>query len=88
MSQEEEHNLVTTEGEMFPKDVDNREAEIAGFELSGADAEETGGAPAGGPGEDERMEAVEVKARRPPREPTEAERIKHEATHILSLIHI
>ena len=64
---------MTTEGEMFPKDVADRDAETQGLELP----EETGGIEG-----DEQMEAVEVKARRPPREPTEAEWIKHEATHI------
>ena len=32
--------------------------------------------------ENDVMEEVVVKARRPPREPTEAERIRHEATHV------
>ena len=37
LSQGEEHNLITTEGEMCPKDIADRDAEIEGFELMEVD---------------------------------------------------
>ena len=36
-TEEEKHMYITTEGEMFPKDHADRDAEIEGFELDGAD---------------------------------------------------
>ena len=85
LSQDEDHSFVTVDGESFPKNVADRDAETDGFELGGGDSSEAAGmaAPAVGsiPG-DETMEGAPVKVRRAPKEPTEEERLKHEATHI------
>ena len=55
-----------------------------GLNLDSVDSEDAviSAAPAGCSVGDEVMEEVPVRARRPPKEPTELERIKHEATHI------
>ena len=64
--------LVTMEGEVFPKDIADRDAET----MRVMDEEEVHV-----DGDCDADEAV-VKARRSPTEPTEEERLRHEATHV------
>ena len=58
----------------MPKDIAERDAETArtdDVEVEGQDAED-----------EEQVEVADVRARRSPKEPTEAERLRHEATHV------
>ena len=66
--------FVTTDGEILPKDVVERDAETARINVE----DEPDGVEAG---EEEAVEAA-IKARRAPKEPTEAEVIRHEAMHL------
>ena len=63
--------LETIHGELFPENQAERDAEVAamGEEEIVVDIEEV-------------QEVAEVVARRAPREPTEEERMRHEATHL------
>lgn len=72
--EEPDDMFVTTDGEMLPKDVVERDAETA---RTDAEDEQDGAAV----GNEEVEEAV-IKARRAPKEPTEAEVIRHEAAHL------
>ena len=73
-AEEEEHMLITEDGQMLPRDVDDRDRETEMFEAGeGAEAEVV---------DSPVVEEVMVKARRPPQEPSEAERLRHEATRI------
>ena len=63
----------TVHGEGFPKDIAQRDAETARVDDSmEQDREE----------EEEQPETEGVNARRSPKEPTELERLRHEATHV------
>ena len=84
LSQDEEYHLITVDGESFPKDVEDRDAEIAGFELGDGDSGlgPTAAEPTGSVAGDEAMAEAPVRARKAPKEPTEMERLQHEATHL------
>lgn len=89
--------FITADGNILPKNARDREAEVARIEqderMAFAVAEEemgsdglVGGRPpphvGGGCAEDLPVEGSYVKARLAPKEPTAAERLRHEATHI------
>ena len=78
--------FITVDGEMLPKDITDRDAEVELYELAEADgASPAIGGAAGSPAEspmEEVQEVEQIKVRKPPYEPTEAERLRHEATHI------
>ena len=46
LSQGEDHSYVTVDGESFPKDVADRDAETDGFELGGGDSSAAAGSAA------------------------------------------
>ena len=73
--EEEKHMLITEDGQMMPRDVEDRDRETEAFE-AGEEFKEAVMESA------EAAEEVMVKARRAPQEPSEAERLRHEATHI------
>ena len=80
----------TEEGEFIPKDEAEREAEFARVDAECMEEEGDGdrrAAPNAGAGvtvavEEEDMEVAQIKARRSPKEPTQEERLRHEATHV------